>query len=88
MDAQSRGKGSASASVLVRGKGCSCDNAEKAAWRGSACDQAEGAGGCAKRPASCAAMSQRAVTLFALCDLSRRSAYVGEVPADGADLLR
>ena len=76
--------------MLVRYRVCSCNKAEKAAWRGGACDQAEGTGGCAKRPAYCADLPHiifaEAGTLFALCNSSQRSAHVGEVPADGVDL--
>jgi hypothetical protein len=44
------------ASVVVRIERHGCnDKAERSAWRGSACNQAEGAGGCIKRPASYAA---------------------------------
>jgi hypothetical protein len=90
MKNQSGGKGARKASVLGRVNGCCYDTAEKAAWRGSACDQAEGAGGCAKRPASCADLPHiifaEAGTLFALCNSYQRSAHAGEVPADRVDL--
>jgi hypothetical protein len=72
---QYKGKGSRMGPVAVRtySQQYSCDKAEKAAWRGSVCDQAEGAGGCIKRPAFCAALPQlifaRAVAFICLVQL-------------------
>jgi hypothetical protein len=58
--------------VRINNQRYRCDKAEKVAWRGSACDQAEGAGGCIKRPAFCAALPQ---LIFAGAVISVRLPY-------------